>query len=122
MFRYGFPVFVAGTVDVNSSFHPTFLALSSHEDERCFRKFFEVISERTVRHPSHILADGAQAITNAAEAVFPECVRLMCWTHVVKNVDQQLKSLNVETKKQIRRKIDMLQFSMNEEQFLNGKL
>lgn len=121
LFRYGFPVFVAGTVDINSSFHPTFLALSSHEDEHSFSEFFKIILQQTGQEPTHVLADGAQSITNAAIAIFPDSIRLMCWAHVVKNVDRRLKSLDKETKAQVRREIDTLQFSTNESQFLNGK-
>jgi hypothetical protein len=119
-FRYGFPVFVAGTIDCNSSFHPTFLALSSHEDAVCFKKFFEIIEQSIGSRPTHVLADGAYSITNAVTDVFPAAVRLMCWAHVVKNIDQKLKSLGAEVKKQIRSDIELLQYAVNEEQFRNG--
>lgn len=119
-FRHGFPVFVAGTIDCNSSFHPTYLALASHEDERCFTKFFEIIAERSGQ-PSHILADAAYSITNAARAIFPNAVRLMCWAHVIKNIDQKLKFLDPADKKQIREEVQLLQFALNEEQFRNGR-
>lgn len=121
MFRYGYPVFIAGTCDRNASFYPTFLALSSHENEACFTKFFETIAERSGQHPTHVLADGAFAITNAVTSVFPNAVRLMCWAHVVKNIDQKLKSYEPAVKKQIRADIQSLQFALNEDQFLIGK-
>jgi hypothetical protein len=96
------------------------LALTSHKDSICFKKFFEVIAEQIESYPTHILADGAYSITNAAASTFPDAIRLMCWAHVVKNIDQKLKSLEPETKMQIRKDIQALQFAMNEEQFRNS--
>lgn len=121
LIRYGFPVFIAGTIDSNSSFHPTFLALASHEDTVCFAKFFEIIAEQVGRHPTHVLADGAYAITNAVTAVFPDAIRLMCWFHVTQNVKKKLNHLRANDKKQILDEIQKLQFAMNEDQFRSGK-
>lgn len=98
------------------------MALASHEDTVCFKKFFEVIAQVTGHSPSHVLADGAYSITNAITAIFPDAIRLMCWAHVIKNIDQKLKHLKPEVKTQIRREIEILQYSMSEEQFENGNI
>jgi len=98
------------------------LALASHEDKGCFKKFFEVIAQVTAHSPTHVLADGAYSITNAVTAIFPDATRLMCWAHAIKNIDQKLKHLEPEVKTQIRREIEMLQYSTNEGQFRNGNI
>jgi hypothetical protein len=121
-FRHGFPVFVAGTVDSNASFHPTFLALASNEDERCFTDFFKIIADQTQGCPTHIMADGALSITNAARKVFPNSKRLMCWSHMIKNVDKKLRQLNRDTKDQLRNEIQALQMALHVDQFFNGEL
>lgn len=120
LFRHGFPVFVAGTCDINGSFYPTFLAVSSHEDTQCFVKFFEVILQQTGISPTYIMADASLSITNAATLVFPDTTRLMCWAHVAKNIDQRLKSLNATAKLRVRTQINLLQYAQTEAQFFNG--
>lgn len=122
LFRYGYPVFIAGTCDKNNSFHPTFCALASHENEFCFQKFFEFIAQRVNCQLEFVLADGAQAITNAASVVFPNAKRLMCWAHAIKNIDKRLKQFDASVKKQIRADIEFLQYARNEEQFLKGNI
>lgn len=74
------------------------------------------------RNPTHVLADGAFSITNAVSAAFPDAMRLMCWAHAIKNVDQKLKLLKLTVKFQIRREIEVLQFATSEAQFRNGKI
>jgi hypothetical protein len=96
------------------------LALASNEDAVCFTKFFEIIARQVGNHPTHVLADGAFSITNAVSAAFLNAVRLMCWAHAVKNVDQKLKPLEPAIKTQIRREIEVLQFATSEAQFHNG--
>jgi len=121
MFRHGFPIFIAGTFDVNNSFHPTYLAVASHEDTTCFTFFFDAISMNGLFSPDFFLADAAQAITNASKEVFPDAKRLMCWAHAIKNIDKRLKGLTDADRTQIRREIEMIQYATSEEQFKNGK-
>lgn len=98
-FRYGYPIFIAGTCDINNTFHPTYCALASHEDTPCFQKFFTFIAQREIYKPFFIMADAAQSITNVASQVFPSTIRLMCWAHAIKNMDKRLKSFDAATKK-----------------------
>lgn len=72
------------------------------------------------RHLIHVLANGAYEITNTVKSSFPYAVRLMCWTHVAKDVDQKLKRLPQTVKTQIRREIEVLQYATNDEQFRSG--
>jgi hypothetical protein len=118
--RHGFPVFLAGTCDKNNTFHPTYLALASHEDETCFAAFFEVIAQGGYS-PTHIMADGAYSITNASTRVYPTAKRLMCWAHVIKNVDKKLGGMSKAQKKGIRQEIEKLQYARNDDQFRRGK-
>lgn len=121
VFRHGFPIFVAGTFDVNNSFHPTYLALASHEDTLCFKFFFNAISQNGQFTPEFVLADAAQSITNAAEQIFEEAKRLMCWAHAIKNIDKKLKQVAAENRAQIRDEIQMLQYAVSDKQFESGK-
>ncbi|KAI6242266.1 hypothetical protein M3Y99_00240400 [Aphelenchoides fujianensis] len=113
---HGCPVIMAGTVDVKRAFHPTFLAVSSNEDEEAFTAFFRTINDATGRAPTHLLADAAPAITNAMSAVWEECVRLMCWAHVVKAIDKKLPKKDGQT---IRSAIETLQYARSEVQFIS---
>ncbi|KAI6192878.1 SWIM-type domain-containing protein [Aphelenchoides fujianensis] len=110
------PVIMAGTIDVKRAFHPTFVAVSSNEDEEAFKAFFRTINNVTGRAPTHLLADAAPAITNAMSAVWEECVRLMCWAHVVKAIDKKLPKKDGQT---IRSAIETLQYARSELQFIS---
>lgn len=121
VYRYGYPVFIAGTCDANGSFHPTYCALASHEDEFCFKKFFKFIAQNATYRPTWIMADAAQAITNAVTSIFPNATRLMCWAHAIKNIDKRLSAFNSAVRKEFRREIEVLQYARNEEQFRKGR-
>lgn len=69
-----------------------------------------------------MLADAAQSITNAAEQIFNDSKRLMCWAHAIKNMDKKLKSVDAESRTQIRDEIQTLQYAISDEQFKHGKL
>ena len=61
-----------------------------------------------------LLADGSDAITNGYERVFGKPQkRIMCWAHVVRNVDKHLKSIAVKDKLSIKTDISALQLALN---------
>jgi transposase-like protein len=94
--------------------------LSSHEDAESFSSFFQIIAQAGC-NPTYVLADGAQAITNAVNKVFPEAIRLMCWAHVIKNIDKHLIGYEPAVRRAVRQEIESLQYAISEEQFVAGK-
>ena len=110
-------------------FHgPTFVdlwsvVLSSHEDTSAWAKIYQFIFDLGIR-PVHHLGDGAKALTKAGKEVFadiPKCSRLMCWSHVFRNIQAQLRSIGTHDKalaKDILTDIEYLQWSvLNEDSF-----
>lgn len=111
-------MFVAGTIDECRHFHPTFLAVSSHEDSAAHEEFFRSIDKSTGHSPTHLLADAAHAITNASAAVWPNCCRLTCWAHVYRAVE---KKIPTRDKNLILGQIKTLQFARSTAQFKAGE-
>jgi len=78
--RQGYPVLLAGTSDSDRVFHPFLLAVTKGEStkdlEFIFRALHNFVPEWS---PNILLADGADAITQAFTLVFGEPkVRLIC--------------------------------------------
>ena len=68
--------------------------------------------------PSLLLADGSEAITKGYSAVFgPPTTRLMCYFHVLHNIEKYLKPLPTEVSKKIKADLTVLQSSQNESTF-----
>jgi hypothetical protein len=73
-----------------------------------------------VYNPNILIADGAGAITNGFQNVFrPEFfIRIMCWIHMLRNVEKQLNSVGLkEYKEQIISDIKIIQKSFSKEHF-----
>jgi hypothetical protein len=73
-----------------------------------------------VYNPNILIADGAGAITNGFQNVFrPEYfIRIMCWIHMLRNVEKQLNSVGLkEYKEQIISGIKIIQKSFSKEHF-----
>ena len=95
---HGFPVFLIGVVDMKRKFHPTSLSICCNEEakdnEFIFRTLKSVIEKlfTVIYNPNILIADGAAAITNGFVKVFdPPClIRIMCWVHMLRNVDKRL--------------------------------
>ncbi|CAF2829230.1 unnamed protein product [Rotaria sp. Silwood2] len=85
------PLLVFGSTDANRHFKPFGMALiSTDEDSECFIHLFNSINAlflQEFNEPcaiNQIMADGAPAITNAQNMVFPNSRRLMCLSHMIK--------------------------------------
>jgi hypothetical protein len=71
------------------------VVLSSHEDTPAWAKIYQFIFDLGIR-PAYQLGDGAKALTKAGKEVFDDitkCSRLMCWSHVHRNIGPQLKCI-----------------------------
>ena len=101
-----FPVCVAGTSNVTGLFFPTMTILTSHEDTRALIEIYSFVHSEGI-HPRFRMGDGAPAITKAGEEVFGKCshpdcthaTRLMCWSHVHRNITPRMKTIGSIDKK-----------------------
>lgn len=91
----GYPVMVVGTSDKNNVFHPFAIAVCKSETTDDFGFIFTALHDLDVEwKPTVLLADGSDAITAGFQLVFGEpLIRLMCFFHVLKNIEKYLKVL-----------------------------
>ena len=100
----GFPVLLCGTTDAQKRFHPFSLSICSNETEEDFYFIFNAVKKaaKTIYNyeykPNILIADAAPAIHNGFMAAFSyksldEFFRVMCWSHVERNCEDNLKSL-----------------------------
>lgn len=91
----GYPVMVCGTSDKNRVFHPFTVGVCEGESQDDFAFIFDALREFNKEwSPSILTADGSDSITAVFEKVFGKpFVRLMCYFHVVKNVESFFKVL-----------------------------
>jgi len=66
-----------------------------------------------------LIADCAEAITNACLKVFPNIRRVYCWAHVIRNADKKLSSLvkTASMRPLIRQDIKILQLAKTDSEF-----
>ena len=78
-----YPVTMMGFSDKDRVFHPIVIAVSSHETHTEFefvlRTWKAVNASLNFRY---LMADASEAVFNAAKAIWPAIVRLMCYAHV----------------------------------------
>ena len=80
--------------------------LTSHEDTRALIEIYSFVHSEGI-HPRFRMGDGAPAITKAGEEVFGQCshpdcthaTRLMCWSHVHRNITPRMKTIGSIDKK-----------------------
>ena len=116
---------MVGTTDANKKYYPFGIAITLTEDADDFEFIFESVAsctrsifEREFK-PSVLVADGSHAISNGFEAAFgPGFSRVMCWAHVIRKVDERLRSISdKQTRAQIRSDISIIQLSSNQALF-----
>ena len=86
----GFPVLIFGTIDEIGSFQYAGFVLLNKENTSTFSYFLKWIDSVTTSKPKFCMADGASSITAALTEVFPDCQRLMCYFHMIKNAKLKL--------------------------------
>ncbi|XP_043197811.1 uncharacterized protein LOC122368178 isoform X2 [Amphibalanus amphitrite] len=118
----GFPAIVASVSDADRHVTPVAFAVSSGETKddyemvlRAMKQAIEAVSGEPFE-PRVIVADAAEAITLAVEAVFPRALRRVCWFHVRKNVESYLRRQSA-MKKACLEDISVLQLAQSEEEF-----
>ena len=110
----GFPVLLFGTTDRRKHFHPFGIAITSNEAKADFQFVFESLKNISCQifddfdySPSIVIADGDKAISNGFQAAFPLSFdrRVMCFAHVIRRIDAQLKSFVSPSQKAIKEQI-----------------
>ena len=103
----GYPVLIVGATDSNRLFHPFALAVSKSKSAADFGFLFKSLHTYDLEYqPTILMADGSDAITAGYEEVFGAPFRrLMCFFHVIKNVEQHLRGLT-KGNRQVREFVD----------------
>lgn len=126
----GFPVLIVGYSDANRKFHPLVLGVTVNETKFDFSFMFSSVihgvslaTDNEIQfNPTRVIADAAPAIRNGYTLAFghePEKV-IMCWAHVVMNMDKQLvKIKNKQIRSSVREDICLLQTCTDEDAFLH---
>lgn len=90
-----FPLLLAGFSDANRKFHPTILSIVSRECTSTYTQLFKEIfefDEENLYIPKHVMGDGTATITKAATEIFgAECIRLMCYFHIIQRIKIKVK-------------------------------
>jgi hypothetical protein len=101
--------------------------VTRHEKEEDFKYFFQSIKNlhktlfNTEYEPTGLVADNAEAISNAFRATFSNAnKRGNCWAHVIRNIDKQLRAVDAEHRAHIRKDILDIQLQTNEQRFFKA--
>lgn len=108
-----FPFMVLGRVDKAKKLHPLCLALTVHETAEDYQFVFKCLRESVAKHteeilqPKVLIADGDKAIRKAFMAEFPRAeLIVMCYVHVLRNVEKNKNKYSKENKKEIFKDIE----------------
>lgn len=84
----GFPVQVLGGTDGNNTFHPSCIAVSTHEETEDYEFVFNSVKKATKQilgtdlHQPVLVCDAAKAISNGYRNVHgDDFIEIMCWFH-----------------------------------------
>lgn len=123
---HGLPFIVVGKIDKNKKFHALSFALCVNEKTEDFRFIFETIAENVQKFtgsefkPEILVSDACLAIRNAFAAVFPEHkLMVMCFVHVLRNVEKNRDKYQQKNKAEIIRDIQAMQLASSREIFDN---
>ncbi|CAF3910915.1 unnamed protein product [Rotaria sp. Silwood2] len=113
--------------NANRHFKPFGMALiSTDEDSECFIHLFNSINALFLQEFNEpcpinpIMADGAPAITNALNMVFPNSRRLMCWSNMIKKCRHHRNLVNKNDWLMIDKDIHALQLAFTDDIFDRG--
>lgn len=121
-----YPILSVGTTDMEQRLHLLGLAISTYERAEDYEFMFDTIqdamrkvSNNDVIKPRALMADGAAAIHNGFRKSFAHIENkrvLMCWYHVLHNVNKQ-KFRKPKNKDAIKRDLYSIHFLYSEELF-----
>jgi hypothetical protein len=116
----GYPVLICGTTDKHKQFHPFSLNICSHETEDDYAFMFAAIRKAAKKFYDYeyrantLIADAAPAIHNGFMKAFNysslhDFKRVMCWSHVYRNCEGKLKSIQADIRDSILEDIKAIQ-------------
>lgn len=116
----GYPLIIAGTSDKDQVFHPFAIAVCKGESADDFGFIFDALHNFDLEwKPQLLLADASEAITNGFIKIFgAPRVRIMCFYHVLKNVENYFKRLT--NKEDLKADIYALQTCKDEDTFVTA--
>lgn len=121
------PLIVIGCSDAVGQFHLIGLMITSHESADAYALAFHCMKTGILKitgkeiKPSYLMADADPAIHNGFRKIFgdgPEI--LMCYAHVLGNVQRKYKFNDTENKEKIKEDLRQLHLSANEDIFDAG--
>lgn len=119
----GYPFIVVGAIDRCKKFHPLCFALCSHESTYDYSFVFQTLVNTVQKlhndskfEPAIVISDAADAIKNTVDIVFPSAQQVMCFVHVLRDVEKQ-KFNQKQSKKTIIKDIGILQLSPSRSAF-----
>lgn len=118
----GFPAILASVSDEKRQVFPVAFAVSSGETADDYEMVLRAMKEGVETtsgepfQPRVVVADAAEAITLAAERVFPQALRRVCWFHVRKSAEKYLRKEN-EIRSSCLADLRVLQLATSAEQF-----
>lgn len=120
----GFPFMAVGTVDHAKKFHLLCFAICVNESTEDFRFIFDTLADTvlkltgTIFNPRVLISDAALAIRNAFAMAFPDHdIMVMCFVHVLRNVEKNKDKYKKENKDEIIKNIMIMQLASSREIF-----
>lgn len=118
------PIIVIGTTDMKKSFHLIGITVSNNETADAYAFSFNAmkIGMRLVNNidfnPKVLMSDADPAIHKGFKEIFGEDSHiLMCYAHVIGNVQRKYKFVNKEQKEMIKKDLYTLHLAYNEQLF-----
>ncbi|CAF0709717.1 unnamed protein product [Brachionus calyciflorus] len=113
-----FPMVVFGQSDISGQFHLVCLAITSHESEQDFKRFYETLCSlcnmiNTSFKPDYIAQVGCLASLNAINVFQNKPLIVMCYFHVLKNVKEFSRKLTKNNFDMVLSDIKELNYSKN---------
>ena len=117
----GFPILIIGTTDKDKVFHPYGIAITEGESSEDYAFVFECLksADFNLIKPTYLIADSAEQITVAFREIFgSDFIRVNCWAHKIRNIDNKLSLIPDEIiRKKIRTDILFLQLAASQREF-----
>jgi hypothetical protein len=116
---------VIGTTDRQRKFHPICAALTTNENTIEYEFIYQQLKDLNKEifqfdySPDIIIADSAECSVNSFKNVFGPCTRVMCWFHMKKCINEELKNQKIddETSSDILNDLNHIQVSTSREMF-----
>lgn len=121
----GYCLIIYGVTDIRGHFHLVSFMISSHETYEDFHLFYQGMQTLAAQlkiefNPRFLMQDACQASFNAARAVFPDAIVLMCYFHVKQNIRKNLSKSHILSKEvynEFETDVTNLHYSNTEEEY-----